>query len=249
MLIRNTADVQSDLYSTQHEKDGSLVEDVCSGVEILSTPQKQKSVDKEHPIDIEGIGCVSSAWIGKTGKQELFESLGAEIERYESSRLSRELHTLARTCKSAFECLQASSSQNSCVKQAVSLCETYCTPKPMLSFNQRIHRLWKSGDPSVSSENGSVSEIVGTVLGENLVHAITEKHKQPPDVSMICVCEEKFMVLRWQVTVRINCITDIHSPVEIEWEIAMWVCPYVQDPKLKHTEVWGSPERSLAASS
>ena len=221
MLICNTADVQSDLYSTQHEKDGSLVEDVCSGVEILSTPQKQKSVDKEHPIDIEGIGCVSSAWIGKTGKQELFESLGAEMERYESSRLSRaemeryessrlsrELHTLARTCKSAFECLQASSSQNSCVKQAVSLCETYCTPKPMLSFNQRIHRLWKSGDPSASSENGSVSEIVGTVLGENLVHAITEKHKQPPDVSMICVCEEKFMVIRWQVTVRINCITD-----------------------------------------
>ena len=42
-----------------------------------------------------------------------------------------------------------------------------------------------------------------------------------------------------------SCITDIHSPVEIEWEI----CPYVQDPKLKHTEVWGSPETSLAASS
>ena len=42
--------------------------------------------------------------------------------------------------------------------------------------------------------------------------------------------------------------------VEIEWEIAMWICPYHQDlwkklrPKFKKTEIWDCPETSLTAS-
>ena len=38
-----------------------------------------------------------------------------------------------------------------------------------------------------------------------------------------------------------------------EWEIAMWICPYHQDPwqklcpKVKQTEVCDCPENSLAA--
>lgn len=155
-----------------------------SGMEIISTPQKEKIAEKDHPVVIEGVGLLSTAWIGQRGRKELMDGLKNQVERHEVSTLQQDLLRLSRTCLNAFDSLSSPDSSTAQVLKAKSLCESFTVSKKkkLLSFNKKVEQLWKTAEIG-TTEISDPTEQASAVLGEHLVEVITEKNKQPPDVS------------------------------------------------------------------
>ena len=154
-----------------------------SGVDIES-PYKAIVKEKEQDTEIPGIGSVCTRWVGEKGKKQLMQL--ADQEKCRS--LKQELHSLANVCKKALTVLGADQSSDPQVQKANSLCDVYIgksgsKSKPSL-HNRKMGALWKSqhdeppGATCIAGPAGATA-----VLGSELVDTITEKHKQPPDVS------------------------------------------------------------------
>ena len=152
-----------------------------SGVDIES-PYKAALKEKEQDVEIPGIGLVCTRWVGEKGKRQLIQLADQETCR----TLQQELQTLANECKKALTVLGADTSPDPQVQKANSLCDEYLhksSRKCKSSLhNQRMEVLWKSQHDEFP---GTVAGPAGAtaVLGSQLVDTITEKHKQPPDVS------------------------------------------------------------------
>lgn len=182
-LLQNEADIYNHELTSHHDC-GEI--DQYSGIEILSTPQKKKIHERDNPFEIEGVGFLSSTWMGQRGKRELVQEVHDESERSESQTLKRELRTFAKVCGNALGNLGAHSSNDPQVKNAIELCDSYLSlKKKKMSVSQKLNQLWKSGELSASQDEISTdpAQIASAVLGNSLVDAITEKDKQPPDVS------------------------------------------------------------------
>ena len=152
-----------------------------SGVDIES-PYKAMVKEKEQDTEIPGIGSVCTRWVGEKGKKQLMQL--ADQEKCRS--LKQELHSLANVCKKALTVLGADQSSDPQVQKANSLCDVYIgksssKSKPSL-HNRKMGALWKSQH---DEPPGAIAGPAGAtaVLGSELVDTITEKHKQPPDVS------------------------------------------------------------------
>lgn len=177
-LVNKQAEVNVTQCQTITEDDSDN-----SGIEIVSTPQKEKIAEKDHPFVIEGVGLLSTAWIGQTGRKEFMYGLKHQVERHEVLTLQRDLHKLSRTCLDAFNSLNSQDSNTAQVQKAKSLCESYSVSKKKpLSFNTKVQQLWKTAE-LMTPVICDTTEQACAVLGESLVEVITEKNKQPPDVS------------------------------------------------------------------
>ncbi len=158
----------------------------ASGVEIES-PHKAAQREKEENGEIPGVGQISTRWVGQRGKKDMIQEADREQCKTEAQGLRVELSTLANECKKALLVLGADESHDPQVQRANSLCDQYLKKTPSkhkpTSLSQKMDDLWKSQcepGPCGVSEPATAAT---AALGQQLVDTITEKHKQPPDVS------------------------------------------------------------------
>lgn len=79
--------------SSQHTDDPRSI----SGVEMES-PHVRVVGDKECCYEIPGIGVIATSWIGRVGREQLFETFAKEIVSPKMEDMKKELHRLASVC-------------------------------------------------------------------------------------------------------------------------------------------------------
>ena len=76
------------------------------------------------------------------------------------------------------------------VKKAVDLCHSHLpqsSSSTQPSRSSRISTLWKTQQEATSQAPVDKVNLASAVLGEQLVQTITQKHREPPDVSCLHV--------------------------------------------------------------
>ncbi len=153
-----------------------------------------KLAEKERVSELPGIGTISTAWIGRQGRNLLLEKFLGELETPKLASLKKELQTLAAACLKAFSSSNLEDSPLLDVQQAVSLCRNYL-PKSSRridkAFALPMSQLWKESSARDCMPEDNI-ERATAVLGEVIVGTIIEKNKEPPHVSVYCVCVYNF---------------------------------------------------------
>ena len=116
-----------------------------SGIEIDS-PHKQISVAQNFPVVINGVGELTSMWIGQRGVLEITKKKDQEEKKIAIAEKSHEIQMLAVTCLDAFEAVGLRSSEVPEVRKAIELCSSYmplpaCKKTPETSSS--VATLWK----------------------------------------------------------------------------------------------------------
>ena len=148
---------------------------------------RMSSRQEHQTVDVPGVGEVPSAWIGQAGKRKMGKLLEQEELRPVIKGLQQELRHLASTCYKALMKFNAEDHADADVVAAVDLCKQFLSQRDIQRGckEQRIAELWRTqqmqGEPSTHGE--STTERATRAIGEKLVDVITEKSKQPPDVS------------------------------------------------------------------
>ena len=162
-------------------------EDDLSGVEVDS-PHKTLSTAQEFPCELPGVGVVRTRWVGQRGVSDIRRSISQQMSEEQGraiQTLSNDIKKLASTCHKAFEVAGLLDSADEQIQCAVALCKCHLSEtKERKKVTSAISSLWKgeagevhsSLDPSTRAES---------VLGTNLVEKLTEKNREPPDVSNI----------------------------------------------------------------
>ncbi len=153
-----------------------------SGIEIDS-PHKVLSTSNEFPCILQGIGELRTLWIGQKGVQSIKRKVAEERSTDQVRSLSSDLKKLASTCHKAFEVAGLINSEQEAVKDAVELCKLHLPqPKESKKQSSAIAHLWKKPTEETHSSKDPV-KLATSVLGEKLVDTLTEKNREPPDVS------------------------------------------------------------------
>ena len=168
--------------------DGDMGESGMSGIEFDS-PHKEMANAHEFPFNVPEIGNIHTLWVGQKGVCDI----RSMVVQQEAEKKSSEIRTLARECLRAFEAAGCNNSDNEQVVKAINLCQSY---SPNFVSSRHLHKtnageiaeLWKE-QPSVNVERGNqtAQSLAKSVLGRNLVDKLTNKTRQPPDVSL-CGC-------------------------------------------------------------
>ena len=162
-----------------------------SGIEMES-PHKEMVTAVEFPCNIPEVGDICTSWIGQRGVGQILKMREHEIAEREMHTKCHELQVLAVECLQAFEAVGVCDSSNPQLCKAVDLCLSYA-PRfrtKLRKTSQRstaceIANLWKQpNDDEASGQNPSVQSLAETILGDKLVDKVTEKNRQPPDVSV-----------------------------------------------------------------
>lgn len=165
-----------------------------SGIEVES-PHKEMAAAHEFPCNIPEVGEIRSSWIGQKGVSDIVQMRAQGLAEGEIQAKSSELRVLATECLKAFEAAGLSESKNSQVCKATELCLSYAThaitsicQAPRKSTPCEISHLWKESEPLTftASPKHATQSLAESLLGKQLVEKITEKNRQPPDVSQIC---------------------------------------------------------------
>ena len=162
------------------EYDGS--ECTSPTITIRSTVTVQKG------IPVPGIGEVPFTWVGEAGGMRIKKMLEEESLQPVVKQLQRDLKACSSTCLKALAILGADTSDDSDVKQAVSLCKQFTgtrTPASHPSKGNRICDLWRQEAHTDQTALIQTDERATELLGPTLVDVITQKHQKPPDVSHI----------------------------------------------------------------
>ena len=173
-------------YGDQVPQITTSVDDL-SGVEVES-PHKSLSTAQEFPCELPGVGVVSTAWIGQKGVSDIRRSISQQMSAEQGRAirtLSNDIRKLASTCHKAFEVAGLLNSADEQIQCAVALCKSHLSQtKERKSASSAISSLWKgdAGEAHLSLDPSTRAEIV---LGTKLVEKLTEKNRQPPDVSTI----------------------------------------------------------------
>ena len=115
--------------------------------------------------------------MGERGKEELLSEIIENKYRMELEDLKVQTFHLASECKKAL--MQAVPSNDPQVLKAINLCDKFLASKSQKRKkvqNESLKSLW-------GTTNQCEQVDPATVLGQDLVDTITEKNKQPPDVS------------------------------------------------------------------
>lgn len=159
--------------------------DSLSGVEMES-PHIQLTNDKECSHEIPEIGVIATSWVGHTGRQQLIEDFTKSIVTPKVQDLKKELLMVASVCLKGFQSIETDDDLPSDAQKAIDLCQQY-VPKPkQRRIEASVSELWKENCNVVSQDAIPVDKVqlATTVLGEKIVGTITEKHKDPPHVSL-----------------------------------------------------------------
>ena len=158
----------------------------------LSLIASQVSSKPDHVLlNVPGIGEIPNTWIGQLGRRKIEKLLEKEELGPIITRLKQDLTYLATTCVKALTKLDASSYEDSDISVALDLCTQYSKQKDSGSRCKatKINELWMTQHDSNLEETllheQSLTDRATGILGENLVDAITQKHCQPPDVSLL----------------------------------------------------------------
>jgi len=134
-----------------------------------------------------GIGHVSTMWVGQQGKAGILTEFKANKHFLELKELKLEVLKLATECKQALlphaTVTPTNEPVDHQVMKAISMCNKYLLKQSEvkdLEVNLSLKSLWETKEPE---ENKPVR-----VHGEELVNVITEKNRQPPDVSVNIPC-------------------------------------------------------------
>lgn len=169
---------------------------------VTQSPALSRMSTRQEHLDIPGVGEVPLTWIGQVGQRRMGRLIEQEELRPIVKGLQQDLRVLASSCLHAMNKLGAEKSMDTQVTSAVQLCKQYCntSEKSKPCKATRIAELWKEhsshtcapDDRAVCVPQGRAADIVG----EKIVEIITEKNKEPPDVSMdTCRCDHVFLNL------------------------------------------------------
>ncbi len=142
---------------------------------------------QEHrTVDVPCVGEVPSTWIRQVGKRNIGKLVEREELRPVVKGLQQELRNLASTCFKALTKLNAEGVGDADIVVALDLCKNSCSERVESRCKATcIAELWRTegheGEPSLVGE--SSRERAAQAVGEKLVDVITEKNKEPPDVS------------------------------------------------------------------
>lgn len=166
---------------SNNELDSCLSACSMSGVEIES-PHVTLASEKNRSYEIPRIGIISTLWTGQEGRQALMNDYEMEIETPKITALKRELRELASTCLKALVDIQDTKPQ---VRQAIDMCRNYIPKSSNRIIDNPISDLWKNKTSNSPKSPTNSKELATQVLGEQIVNTITERNKDPPDVSYI----------------------------------------------------------------
>ena len=174
-------------YGDQVPQPTTTNDDDMSGVEVES-PHKSLSTAQEFPCELPGVGVVRTAWIGQKGVSDIRRTISQQMSAEQGRAirtLSNDIRKLASTCHKAFEVAGLLDSADEHIQQAVHLCKSHLSEtKERKRANSAISSLWK-GDTGEAHSSLDPSTRAEGVLGTNLLEKLTEKNRQPPDVSII----------------------------------------------------------------
>ena len=160
--------------------------DDMSGVEVDS-PYKFLFESQEFPCDIQGIGEICTSWIGQQGVLEIKRTVSERKTAQEVKTLSSDIKKLASNCYRAFEKAGLLNSEDEVIKGAVELCQTHIQKLPQEGRKRTsaIASLWKQHTSTEAAHcTTDLKKHATAVLGDKLVDTLTEKHREPPDVSL-----------------------------------------------------------------
>ena len=159
-----------------------------SGVLASPAPSRMSSRQEQH-LSVPGVGEVPTVWIGQEGRRRIGRLLEHEELLPVVKGLKDDLSNLACICLKAFTKLDAESSSDGDVKAAVELCTQFAPTKPVHAGCKatRITELWKTQPSVAPNHTTSTEQRACEAVGEKLVEVITERNKQPPDVSQYCI--------------------------------------------------------------
>lgn len=162
--------------------------DDMSGVEVDS-PYKFLFESQEFPCDIQGIGEICTSWVGQQGVLEIKRTVSERKTAQEVKTLSSDIKKLASNCYRAFEKAGLLNSEDEVIKGAVELCQTHIQKLPREGRKKpAIASLWKQHTSTEAAHHTTdLEKHATTVLGDKLVDTLTEKHREPPDVSLSTV--------------------------------------------------------------
>ena len=178
-------------YVCNQGERSTMEDDSISGVEFES-PHKLLSTAEEFPVEIAGVGELSTRWVGSKGVLSIRKQLVQEGATEQVKTLNAELKLMAQQCTEAFKVSGLMESENTNVRRAIDLCASYLgvpqaskVPKTTSS----IATLWKQQvlDESEQSTSKNPSDLASSVLGEKLMDTLTEKNREPPDVCSIVI--------------------------------------------------------------
>ena len=125
-----------------------------------------------------GIGHISTRWVGEKGKEELVSEMKELKYRQELEELKAQICQLADECKKALLQATVTSCNQPQLLKAINLCNKYLPtqkdPEKKVQ-NEPLKSLWDTTNSTAVDPT--------SILGQDLVGIITEKNKQPPDVS------------------------------------------------------------------
>ena len=157
-----------------------------SGVEAVS-PHKLMAAAHESPLEIPEIGNIATSWVGLKGVQDIKRLMEEKEGLAQAKALKSELRVLAKECLTAFEVAGLKTSEEPQIQKAVSMCESYLprSSSHRTTTSSAIASLWREeAGPSTQPCYEDKEELASAVLGEKLVGVLTQKDKQPPDVSV-----------------------------------------------------------------
>ena len=159
--------------------------DDMSGIAVDS-PYKVLFESQEFPCEIQGIGEIRTSWIGQQGVLQIKRTVSEQKIAQQVKTLSSDLKRLACNCHKAFEKAGLLDSEDEVIKSAVELCQTHLQKLPQEGRKRTssIASLWKQ-HTSTEAAHGSkdLEKHAAAVIGDKLVDTVTEKHREPPDVS------------------------------------------------------------------
>lgn len=159
--------------------------DDMSGV-VVDSPYKVLFESQEFPFEIQGIGEIRTSWIGQQGVLEIKRTVSEQKTAQQVKTLSSDLKKLACNCHKAFEKAGLLDSEDEVIKSAVELCQAHLQKLPQEGRKRTsaIASLWKQHTSTEEAHcSKDMAKHVTAVLGDKLVDTLTEKHREPPDVS------------------------------------------------------------------